>query len=138
MCLCFYGAGEYLLSLENIELAEKTHFPVKLYQDMDELKGKCLQKPSRDSSQLTESCCESGLAIFQAIWCGKIGVYIHWGAATQLVMRTVIKAIQLIPNVEQPMDVVEKFHNEKLRNVFNYDDPSMHAYIQFFGLNQHS
>lgn len=70
-----------------------------------------------------------------ALECGISGVYSHWETSAHLVMRTVVAAIELFPNVEQLINVIEEF-NGKPQNEFNYADPSISRYMQFFGLSQ--
>lgn len=83
----------------------------------------------------SQNCYDVGYERFHAFECEKQGVHDHWEAARRIVMQTVIEAIKMFPSVKELMDVIEKFINRKPNSEFNYADPSIRAYMQFFALS---
>lgn len=81
-------------------------------------------------------CYDVGHEKFHAIECGKPAVYFKWNAAIRIVTQSIIKAIKAFPNVKGLMDVIEKYINRKPNSNMNYDNPSIRAYMQFFGLSE--
>lgn len=86
----------------------------------------------------SQSCYDIGHEKFHARECGQRGVHTSWEAARRIVVQTVIEAIKLLPRIEELMDVIEKFMDRKRNGERNsetaYADPSVRAYMQFFGL----
>lgn len=80
-------------------------------------------------------CYNIGHEKFHDMECGKPGVYSQWDVRRRLVMQTVIRVIKLFPNVHQLMDLIEKLNieNPKVEEQA-FDEPSIRAYMQFFGL----
>lgn len=84
----------------------------------------------------SQTCYDIGHESFHAIECRKTAVHSKWKAARRVVTQTVIKAINLFSKVKDLMGIIEKFNNRKLNSVENYSDPSIRAYMQFFGLSR--
>lgn len=68
--------------------------------------------------------------------CGKPGINSQLKSAERLVLKTVIKAIKMFPNVGDLMNVIEKCNNEQRNSEPKHTDPTVRAYIQFFGLSR--
>lgn len=81
-------------------------------------------------------CSQKCQDIGHAIECGNPGICSQLKPVERLVLKTVIKAIEMFPNVKQLMDVVENCINQPTNSELNYTDPTMRAYITFFGLSR--
>lgn len=94
--------------------------------------------PCRNCSAVmfcSQNCYDVGHERFHDMECRKPGVYTQLEGQHRLVMRTVIKAIKSFSTVEELMDAIDRF-NQNPHSEPNNADPSIRAYMQFFGLTK--
>lgn len=82
----------------------------------------------------SQNCYKVGHELFHSMECRRLPVLALYGTVPLLVMRTIIRAIKLFPNIEELIDVIGKFL-EHPKNEHKYTDPSIRAYLKFVGLN---
>lgn len=69
---------------------------------------------------------------FHVFECGRRDVCVIREAAARLVLRTVLEAIKLFPNIDKLLKIIENLNGGKPNNDVDYTDPAIRAYMRFF------
>lgn len=79
-------------------------------------------------------CYNEGHEKFHLFECCKPSTSMEWSSVRRIVLRTIIAAIKLFPNVKELVKVVNGFNKGTMTD---HDDPMVRAYIEFLGLHRH-
>lgn len=85
----------------------------------------------------SQSCYDIGHESFHAADCGITSICSKWDIVRRMATQTIMKAIKAFSNVDELIDVIRTFIiRESNGEESFYPDPSVRAYMQFFGLRR--